>query len=204
MSTPRRRQHQQRRQSAQQQQRSNVPIAVGLVVMMVIGIAAIEALSVIVANTGSSSRKRDKRLGREIDAFVCNCTNATTTGISGDYTPVFSSSVRYTGSPMVSTATFFQVGDLITVQMTIFGISSPAGAGVNSINFDLPTLQTANFPDATIIGFGTSFRVSTMVRDAGYVIQVTGTKLVQWKSRNLWLTTAVPIVIPLTFTYTIA
>ncbi len=63
-----------------------------------------------------------------------NCTNATT-GISGDYIPVFSSPVRYTMNAMTSTATFFQVGDLITVQMTIFCLTTPNGAGVNSINW---------------------------------------------------------------------
>lgn len=128
-----------------------------------------------------------------------------TSGISGNFTPAFSSLVRYTGVPTTSQMDFFQVGNMVTVEMTIFGISSPAGSGVNSVNFDLPIAPAGGtFTSATIVGFGCAFRASTMNRDPGFVIQVTGTALVQWKSNNIRMVLPVAQVIPLRFTYRVS
>lgn len=125
-----------------------------------------------------------------------------TGGFSGNYAPTFSSLVRYTGVPTTSQACHFQVGQMVTVEMTIFGIASPVGAGVNSLNFDVPIPPPGGtFSSAVIVGFGCAFQASTMIRDPGYVIQVVGTNLVQWKSRNIWLIAGQPLVIPLRFSY---
>ncbi len=236
-----------------------------LAMLLIVGIAAVTALSVVLATTGGSSRRRDRRLQQELDAqedqiialqaaianisvvprfpddefsvfsaadpskdvmldvtanldsgstvfwtsqnvsgIVAYLGDITGGGISGNYTPIFSSIVRYGGVPTTSQMAFFQVGSLVTVSMTVFGITSPVGTGLNSFNFDLPVAPVDTFNSAIIVGFGALFQLggaAALQADLGFVIQVVGTRLVTFRSRNTVITTAVGLVVPLRFTY---